>query len=235
MPLPRVYDLAKELGLNTSSVLEKLAELGKPARSGSSTISPDTANRLRAACGREPRKFPPKALGLEGYVGPEIFKPQTVSVRLKAEDHPRLFHEALKFAENRLLIISPWVSKSATKGAFFPLLEAAAKRGVNVDIAIGIGDDLSDSDQNALAKLINVSKRFPEKVRLHKWRSHEKVLIVDQSYIEGSFNWLSFAGVDKRYYRRERGTLIVDLEIANEVYSELLQAIKDEHDSSWKF
>jgi hypothetical protein len=127
------------------------------------------------------------------------------------------------------------VRRSATNEEFLSLLEAAARRGVAIDIALGIGDDLSDSDEDALTKLADIAKRYPGSVKLHKWRSHEKVLLVDQSYIESSFNWLSFAGVNDRHYRRERGTLIVNREIADEVYSELLEAIQDERDTGWVF
>lgn len=168
-------------------------------------------------------------------LGPEIFRVQEKPIRLKVTDHPRLRREAVRFAKERLVIICPWVKRSATNEEFLSLLEAAARRGVLIDIALGIGDDLSDSDGDALARLSDISKRHPETFNLHKWRSHEKVLLVDQSYIESSFNWLSFAGVNDLHYRRERGTLIVNREIADEVYSELLQAIQEERDQHWIF
>jgi len=47
--LPRVYDIAKELGIETSEALAKLSELGEYVKSGSSTIAPPVANKLRAA------------------------------------------------------------------------------------------------------------------------------------------------------------------------------------------
>ncbi len=49
MALPRVYDIAKELGIETSEALAKLSELGEYVKSGSSTIAPPVANKLRAA------------------------------------------------------------------------------------------------------------------------------------------------------------------------------------------
>jgi serine/threonine protein kinase len=45
--LPRVYDIAKELGIDSKVALSKLAELGHFVKSGSSTISPGVANQLR--------------------------------------------------------------------------------------------------------------------------------------------------------------------------------------------
>jgi len=47
--LPRVYDIAKELGIETAEALAKLKDLGEYVKSGSSTIAPPVANKLRAA------------------------------------------------------------------------------------------------------------------------------------------------------------------------------------------
>jgi translation initiation factor IF-2 len=47
--LPRVYDIAKELGIETKVALAKLEELGEYVKGGSSTIAPPVAARLRAA------------------------------------------------------------------------------------------------------------------------------------------------------------------------------------------
>ncbi|MEO0049101.1 MAG: hypothetical protein RL556_433, partial [Actinomycetota bacterium] len=47
--LPRVYDIAKDLGIDTNDALAKLKELGEFVKSGSSTISPPVAKKLRAA------------------------------------------------------------------------------------------------------------------------------------------------------------------------------------------
>jgi translation initiation factor IF-2 len=44
-----VYDIAKELGIETAEALAKLNELGEYVKSGSSTIAPPVANKLRAA------------------------------------------------------------------------------------------------------------------------------------------------------------------------------------------
>ena len=49
MALPRVYDIAKELGIDTKVALAKLEELGEYVKGGSSTITPPVAIKLRAA------------------------------------------------------------------------------------------------------------------------------------------------------------------------------------------
>ena len=47
--LPRVYDLAKELGIDTNEALAKLKELGEYVKGGSSTVAPPVAKKLRDA------------------------------------------------------------------------------------------------------------------------------------------------------------------------------------------
>lgn len=49
MPKARVYDLAKEFGVDSKTVLEKLKEMGEFVKSASSTVEPPVARRLRAA------------------------------------------------------------------------------------------------------------------------------------------------------------------------------------------
>ncbi|WP_289094045.1 translation initiation factor IF-2 N-terminal domain-containing protein, partial [uncultured Bifidobacterium sp.] len=49
MPKARVYDLAKELGVDSKTILEKLKEMGEFVKSASSTVEPPVARRLKAA------------------------------------------------------------------------------------------------------------------------------------------------------------------------------------------
>lgn len=166
-------------------------------------------------------------------LGPAIFRSQAKPVRLKVTDFPQYRREAISFAKERLLIISPWMKVGVVNDEFIQHLERAILRGVVVDVAVGIGDDLSDSHTSSISRMVALADKYPGKMNLHKWRSHEKVLLADQSFIEGTFNWLSFQGVSDRHYRRERGTLTVDREIANEIYSELIEAIRQERDPAW--
>lgn len=57
----RVYDIAKELGIDTKDALAKLAELGEYVKSGSSTIAPPIAKKLRDAFPNAKPKEEPKA------------------------------------------------------------------------------------------------------------------------------------------------------------------------------
>ena len=175
----------------------------------------------------------PNLLKKPTYLGPSIFRPQLKPSRLKVTDLSQIRREALRFAKNRIMFISPWVKSGVVNSEFLRMLEEALLRGVRVDIAIGIGEDLSDSDSEPISKLVSLAKKHQSLMTISKWKSHEKVLIADNAYIESTFNWLSFQGVNNRHYRRERGTLTVDQNLADEVHEELLQAIIQERDSDW--
>jgi hypothetical protein len=177
----------------------------------------------------------PALIAKRQSIGPYIFRPQQKTVRLAVWDHPALRNEAVKFAKERLLIISPWVKKSVVNSQFLRDLERAIDRGVTIDIGMGIGDDFKDSHIDAINLLVDLSRANPEKLRLHKWRSHEKILIADQTFINTSFNWLSFKGASDNHYRRESGMMTVDKETADEFYIELLNAMKIERQQGWPF
>ncbi|NMN02277.1 translation initiation factor IF-2 [Bifidobacterium panos] len=49
MAKPRVYEIAKEVGLDSKAVLEKLKEMGEFVKSASSTVEPPVARKLKAA------------------------------------------------------------------------------------------------------------------------------------------------------------------------------------------
>lgn len=49
MPKARVYDLAKEFGVDSKTVLEKLKDMGEFVKSASSTVEPPVARKLRSA------------------------------------------------------------------------------------------------------------------------------------------------------------------------------------------
>jgi translation initiation factor IF-2 len=59
--LPRVYDIAKELGIDTKDALAKLEQLGEYVKSGSSTIAPPVAKKLRDAFPNQPKAAAPAA------------------------------------------------------------------------------------------------------------------------------------------------------------------------------
>jgi translation initiation factor IF-2 len=97
--LPRVYDIAKELGIETSEALAKLSELGEYVKSGSSTIAPPVANKLRAAfpdakpkeeAPKEPKATKAKATKKVEEAEAPAVKPEEPKVEEKPEAKPAM-------------------------------------------------------------------------------------------------------------------------------------------------
>lgn len=124
-------------------------------------------------------------------------------------EHRILLDEALSAATKRILLVSPWVKSAVVNTDFVGSLERALRRGVQVDIAHGIGEDDRGSDTFALSRLANLERRYPDKLRVTRHpNTHAKILIFDDVWVSTSFNWLSFRGDADRTYRMEEGTLV---------------------------
>ncbi|TDT78666.1 hypothetical protein DFO47_10659 [Arthrobacter sp. AG258] len=142
-------------------------------------------------------------------------------------EHPDHLTAALESAKKRLLIISPWVKGGVVNTDFAAKLERRLRADVEVYIGHGIGPDDRDSDDWALRKLHNLSKRYPSKFHFIRLKNtHAKILIYDGIWINTSFNWLSFKGDPDRTFRMEEGTLVQipsEVEKAYKQYVTILQ------------
>ncbi len=245
-PLPprflRVYDVAKDLGIESKLALTVLAQSGHFVHSASSVMSPELEKSLRDYFERTdeqghsevssieelaPKPFLDDSL-LQEEAATNIVVPRTSIKHLTVEDHPSFLAGARETATKRLLIVSPWVKNGVITDLFIDSLVRASKRGVRVNLAMGINGTLDDSDRRAVHLLRNLSKSKELSIDVSVWKSHEKILIVDDLYTVSSFNWLSFGGSTKEYYRRERGLSVRDSGIADLMYQELMEAIKSE-------
>lgn len=120
MALPRVYDVAKELGIDTKVALAKLEELGEYVKSGSSTIAPPVAKKLRDAFPKAPAK--PKSSE----------KPQTAKAK-PAEKPAPAKPAASQPAKTEKLDEQPSAPKPSASGASAPKppTSGAPRRGNN--------------------------------------------------------------------------------------------------------
>ncbi|MDT0166579.1 hypothetical protein Q9R32_13535 [Actinotalea sp. AC32] len=152
---------------------------------------------------------PAVAALVDPTVSPTDFASTSLVRSVSVFEHPDLLAEALATATTRLLIISPWVRRAVVNTDFLAKVEARLRRGVEVTIAHGYGDDDSGSDSDALQKLQNLASRFPAKFTFARLKNtHAKILIFDEHWVSTSFNWLSFRGDPDRTYRMEEGTLV---------------------------
>lgn len=104
---------------------------------------------------------------------------------------------SLEQAVRRLLIISPWVDPVVVDRFFLNSLISLADRGVTIHIGYGYGGPNRQSapkQETAVSALHARAYRYRNIVVGDLNNTHAKLLIVDDSAVCGSFNWLSFRG-----------------------------------------
>ncbi|MGV7990935.1 S1 RNA-binding domain-containing protein [Mycobacterium kansasii] len=131
-------------------------------------------------------------------------------------EHPQWLDDALTNSKRRLLIISPWITRSVVTAQWVRRLELLSHTA-DVTIFWGFGDN-QKTDTNALGDLHDAAKRSARLAIVKVDDTHAKVLVSDTYYIKTSFNWLSFRGDRSRRYRQEEGDLVQDQELADRQY-----------------
>jgi hypothetical protein len=156
----------------------------------------------------------PKAIPLKG---PGQFMVESKGPsRISVFEHAGLLQDALLYAKDRVLIMSPWITSNVVNEGFCNLIQGALRRGVKVTIAYGYKESLRDSNRS-ISRLCDLAKNNGLVFLKHQ-NTHAKVLIVDHCYVTTSFNWLSFQGSEDRTYRMEEGTKFMSKEFSDEIY-----------------
>ena len=140
------------------------------------------------------------------------------------------FHQALREARERILIISPWVKNEVVDADFIRLLEDRLRKKVKIDIAWGYKDRravndkfmLRGSHRAALKRLYDLKVKYSEFFDIYELMdTHAKVLIYDDIQVTPSFNWLSYRG--NKTYRFEYGSVIKSRKFTDEQYYDLIK------------
>jgi phosphatidylserine/phosphatidylglycerophosphate/cardiolipin synthase-like enzyme len=147
---------------------------------------------------------------------------------LKTEQHRALLEQALRDAQEEVIIISPWMNRRTCNDYLCHLFGDAIRRGVRIRIEYGMGRERNQ--QEAEINRINVRevqaaiKRYIPRSLDHMLDmrqtsgSHQKILICDRTLgITGSFNWLSYTGLQDDYYRSEMSTVFRNPEHVNQL------------------
>lgn len=159
----------------------------------------------------------------------DVRSPRSEVRAVSVFEHADLLDNALTHATRRILLISPWIKRAIVTTDFLGKLEVRLRRNVAVHIAHGYSDEDDKSDADAVRKLENLAKRYPERFTFSRLKStHAKILIFDDTWIATSFNWLSFRGARDRTYRMEEGTLVRGLEIVDEQYGRYVAKIAED-------
>ena len=147
---------------------------------------------------------------------------------LEVHEHPALLDDALTTAEERLLIVSPWIRDAVVNDAFIAKLEALTQKAVEITIAYGIDDGKrgSGNDSSAEQRLTKLSESKPNFNFVRLGDTHAKILLVDGRFVVvTSYNWLSFRGDPNRPFRDERGTLVTISEEIDRIYHDYITRI----------
>jgi hypothetical protein len=152
------------------------------------------------------------------------------SRRLRVWEHRPAMIKAITDAHERVMIVSPWITAEATDNEVINAIEAALQRGVNIFIGYGITDDTSrERDRPPDPRVMDKLRRFERSRRLRgrlivkRLQTHEKIFLKDDdTYIVGSFNWLSFRGDRQRGLRRESSELICEPTTVRARWDELI-------------
>ena len=133
---------------------------------------------------------------------------------LEVGEHKDYFLYALKNAKECVCIHSPWVRANVLEG-YQKELESTMARGVKVCIKYGLKPrnklDKAPIDEESRVLFTRWSGKYPKHFISKTDNSHEKILICDSEFmIVGSFNWLSFAGVQKENeeLRKESSSIV---------------------------
>jgi hypothetical protein len=128
------------------------------------------------------------------------------------EDHRSLLKEVFQTAQERVLIVSPFVSKSALHADCIPAhVQSAISRGVVVQVYTDndlnrVDGDLKRSANEGIAELLRAGATVIVLDGIHN-----KTLIRDNDLItEGSFNWLSAVRTYGGTHQREERTIVVE-------------------------
>lgn len=141
---------------------------------------------------------------------------------LSMADHPACLDDALTSPKTRLLIISPWITRSVVNKQFVDRLRQVA-REAEVTIFWGFGDN-QKTDRHSLQMLYEAARQSKRLAIVRVKDTHAKVLVSDGFYVKTSFNWLSFRGDSSRKFRQEEGDLVQDQELADLAYDRYMRA-----------
>lgn len=105
--------------------------------------------------------------------------------------------QALRQANERLILVCPWLSNYAIDDEIILMLKQLLNRNVYVDIGWGHLNDMQQEEfergffYNALPKIEELERMYPNKCKLKLLGTHEKFLVCDNKFaMIGSHNFL---------------------------------------------
>jgi hypothetical protein len=141
-------------------------------------------------------------------------------------EHRELLTTAIEAARTRFLVAAPFVRDAVVNDDFLAKLETMLRRsGLTAHIGYGLGQDVAQSDNNALNRLSALARRYPRLTLAFVPDPYPNALIFDGIWVSSGFDWLSFRDQPTRTYRPEEGTLIRIKAHVDDQHSRYLQLI----------
>ncbi|MFK0244507.1 hypothetical protein ACIQUM_07400 [Amycolatopsis azurea] len=123
-------------------------------------------------------------------------------------EHPELLATAVASARRRFLLVAPVLRAAVVTDGLIAQLEVMLRRrDLVARIAYGPGHPDHSHDADALERLTRLADTHDNLSVVCVGTNLAHDLIFDDTWVNTSFDWLSFRGPD-RVYRREEGTLI---------------------------
>lgn len=152
----------------------------------------------------------------------EELKKVTSIRNLAVFDHPDILDDALTNSRQRLMIISPWITKKVVNEEFIRRIEGLLRKNVSVYIGYGLPHGQRNHPWS-IGKLEDLGRKFDSMHFVKLGDTHAKVLISDNDFfVVSSFNWLSFKGDPSATFRDEQGVLIALPELVDKKFEEQL-------------
>ena len=113
--------------------------------------------------------------------GPVVEQAVPAVRRLPVLEHHDLLIDAITTAQNRLLIISPWIRREIVNESFLVVLTQALQRGVQTYVGYGIGsrEEWKEIDSDCKRSLDGLERQF-ENFNFRRFGdTHAKILLKD--------------------------------------------------------
>lgn len=114
---------------------------------------------------------------------------------IRGIQHRDYLLSGISAAERRVIIVSGWISEWGADDRFFARLEGSLARNVSVWIGYGWKSSAGTHDPHdagrAIQRLNAPQLRYPARLTVNEFATHEKIFICDNITVIGSANWLS--------------------------------------------
>jgi len=142
-----------------------------------------------------------------------------ISEIIHTYQHRDYLFKALKDAESRVMIVSPWITGYVVDKNFLKQLEETLKREIQVYIYYGIKGSNQQNNPISIKNLEDLSEQYKNFEFKKVKNTHRKILVCDKKFgIVTSFNFLSFRADPNLTYRDELGVIIRDTSTIEDLF-----------------